>query len=75
MTTIGCHRSFKILGKKVVMDTFDALRIAEEIKPKVIFPMHYGFLKGTQAHPELMLTLRGKGMAVWLLTPGAIYLI
>ena len=67
--------AFKIFGKKVVMDTSDAVKLAKELKPGAVFPMHYDFLKGTKAQPELLLPLRGEGIAVRILTPGAIYLL
>ena len=51
--------TFKILWKKVVMDTSDAAQMAVEVGPKVFVPMHYGFLKGTKANLENLRCLKG----------------
>lgn len=66
---------FKLFGKKLVMDSNDAVKMAQAIKPRYFIPMHYGFLKGTKAQPELLSVLQKSGIKVCFSTPGVPFLI
>jgi L-ascorbate metabolism protein UlaG (beta-lactamase superfamily) len=62
--------AFKLLGRKVVMDVSDAYALAREIRPRSVIPMHYGFLKGTEADPGILKQLETEEIKVNILTPG-----
>ena len=62
--------AFKLLGKKVVMDTRDAVEMAKGIKPGMVIPMHYGLLRGTKAETGLLKELASNDIAVNMLEPG-----
>ncbi|RJQ28192.1 MAG: MBL fold metallo-hydrolase [Peptococcaceae bacterium] len=62
--------AFKLLGKKVVMDVDDAYVLAREVRPRTVIPMHYGFLKGTEADPGILKHLEAEQVKVNILTPG-----
>jgi len=63
--------SAKFLFRKTVMDIYDAIKFALNIKPKIVIPMHYNVLKGTEANPEEMRKpLAEKGIKLKVLNPG-----
>ncbi len=63
--------SVKFLFRKAVMDIYDAIKFALDIQPKIVIPMHYNVLKGTEANPEEMKKpLAEKGIELRILNPG-----
>lgn len=55
-------------GGTYTMDIPQAVKAAKAIKPKIVIPMHYNYVRGTGANPqELVKSLSGSGIEVRVL--------
>ena len=52
------------------MDVLEALKLIEETRPRVVVPMHYSCLKGTEADPDFLMRADGEATRVFLPAPG-----
>lgn len=63
------------IGGTYTMDVEEAVKAAKVIKPKIVVPMHYGAISGTEADPhELVNELEGTGIRVETLEEKALKL-
>ena len=44
--------AFLSVGGTYTMDQSEAIQAVEYIKPKIVIPIHFGFIRGTKADPE-----------------------
>jgi L-ascorbate metabolism protein UlaG (beta-lactamase superfamily) len=71
MAELHCDVALLPIGGKYTMDAAQAARAAAQIKPRVVVPMHWGSIVGSQKDVQTLRRLLPPGVELSVLTPEA----
>ena len=71
MDDIRCDVAMLPMGGTYTMDARQAAEAAAHIRPKVVIPMHWGGIVGTQEDVDLLTKIAPEGIKVVAMTPDA----
>jgi L-ascorbate metabolism protein UlaG (beta-lactamase superfamily) len=71
MAQLRCDIALLPVGGKYTMDAAEAAQAAAQIKPRVVVPMHWGSIVGSQKDVQTLRRLLPPGVELAILTPEA----